>query len=73
MHKANPMKVVAFPNPVALRRRDDIEEQINGLRTCIEALDDAIAGDENEIVRAFALDLMGKHLTVLTRMLFPAF
>ena len=72
MRAANQAKVVAFPNPVALRRRDDIEEQINGLRSCIEAMDDAIAGDDNEIVRAFTLDMMGAHLTELSRILFPA-
>jgi hypothetical protein len=72
MRNACQAKVVAFPNPVALQRRDDIEEQVNGLRTCIEAMELVIAGDENEIVRAFTLDCIDAHLTALTTMLFPA-
>jgi hypothetical protein len=72
MRNACREKVVAFPNPVALQRRDDIEEQVNGLRSCIEAMERAIAGDDNEIVRAFTLDCMDEHLTTLTTMLFPA-
>ncbi len=72
MCKARKTNVVAFPNPAALQRRDDIEERINGLRFCLQAMDRAIAGDANEIVRAYTLDLMEEHLTVLTGMLFPA-
>jgi hypothetical protein len=72
MRNACRAKVVAFPNPVALARRDAIEEQVNGLRSCIEAMERAIGGDENEIVRAFTLDCMDGHLTALSTMLFPA-
>jgi hypothetical protein len=72
MRHARQAKVIAFPNPVALQRRDDIEEQLHGLRSCIEAMEGVIAGDDNAIVRAFTLDCMDEHLTVLTTMLFPA-
>jgi hypothetical protein len=51
--------------------RDDIEERINACDPACRPWTGQLQ-ETSEIVRAYTLDCMDEHLTVLTGMLFPA-